>query len=193
VLSDNEKTAVNGQDLSVDEPTQRRGQKVTCFGDISGDSRPSQRNTQFTDLRTLNILNITYEFTKEALAIEVDRSNDADHTVSVLECIAARTGRRPKFLRMDNGPELTASALRDWCRFVSPGTTYIEPDSPWENPFVESFNGKLRDELLNAEAFETLLEAKVLAEDSVVPQFGKLRHYRGCQDRLQQLSATLVA
>jgi len=120
---------------------------------------------QTSDLRTLKILAITDEFTKEALAIEVDRSIDADHTVRVLGCIVARTGRRPELLRMDNGPELTANALRDWCRFSRAGTTYIEPGSPWENPFIESFNGKLRDELLDCEIFETLLEAKVLAED----------------------------
>jgi putative transposase len=120
---------------------------------------------QTTDLRTLKLLNITDEFTKEALAIEVDRSIDADHTVAILERIVDQTGRTPQFLRMDNGPELTANALRDWCRFSGAGSSYIEPGSPWENPFIESFNGKLRDELLNAEAFETLLEARVLAED----------------------------
>ena len=120
---------------------------------------------QTTDLRTLKILAVTDEFTKEALAIEVDRSIDADHTVRVLDRIVARTGRRPELLRMDNGPELTAYALRDWCRFSRTGTSYIEPGSPWENPFIESFNGKLRDELLDGEIFETLLEAQVLAED----------------------------
>jgi putative transposase len=120
---------------------------------------------QTADLRTLKILAITDEFTKEALAIEVERSIDADHLVRVLERIVARTGRRPAFLRMDNGPELTANALRDWCRFSHAGSSYIEPGSPWENPFVESFNGKLRDELLDTEIFETLLEAQVLAED----------------------------
>jgi putative transposase len=120
---------------------------------------------QTSDLRTLKILCITDEFTKEALAIEVDRSINADHTVRVLERIVARTARRPDFLRMDNGPELTAHALRDWCRFSRAGTSYIEPGSPWENPFIESFNGKLRDELLGGEIFETLLEAQVLAED----------------------------
>jgi putative transposase len=120
---------------------------------------------QTSDLRTLKILAITDEFTKEALALEVDRSINADHTVRVLDRIVARTGRRPAFLRMDNGPELTAYALRDWCRFSRAGTTYIEPGSPWENPFIESFNGKLRDELLAGEIFESLLEAQVLAED----------------------------
>ncbi len=120
---------------------------------------------QTADLRTLKILALTDEFTKEALAIEVDRSIDADHTVRVLDEVVARTARRPELLRMDNGPELTANALRDWCRFVRAGTSYIEPGSPWENPFIESFNGKLRDELLDGEIFESLLEAQVLAED----------------------------
>ncbi len=76
---------------------------------------------QTTDLRTLKLLNITDEFTREALAIEVDRSIDSDHTVSVLERIVDGTGRTPQFLRMDNGPELTANALRDWCRFSGAG------------------------------------------------------------------------
>jgi len=120
---------------------------------------------QTTNLRTLKILNITDEFTKEALAIEVHRSITADHTVNVLEAIVATRGTAPAFVRMDNGPELTANALRDWCRFSSAGTAYIEPGSPWENPFIESFNGKLRDELLNVEAFTSLLEAQILAED----------------------------
>jgi putative transposase len=120
---------------------------------------------QTADLRSLKILAITDEFTKEALAIEVDRSIDADHTVQVLDRIVGQTGRSPELLRMDNGPELTAYALRDWCRFSTTGSTYIEPGSPWENPFIESFNGKLTDELLDGEIFETLLEAQVLAED----------------------------
>ena len=66
---------------------------------------------------------------------------------------------------MDNGPELIAYALRDWCRFNSTGTLYIEPGSPWENPFVESFNGRVRDELLNVDEFFTLTEAQVIIED----------------------------
>jgi putative transposase len=120
---------------------------------------------QTTNFKTLKLLNITDEFTKEALAIEVHRSITADHTVDVLEAIVAARGATPEFLRMDNGTELTANALRDWCRFSGAGSVYIEPGSPWENPFIESFNGKLRDELLNVEAFESLLEAQVLAED----------------------------
>ena len=99
------------------------------------------------------------------MAIQVDRRIDADATVAVLDRLVAEHGTAPRFVRCDNGPELTAGALRDWCRFTDAGTSYIEPGSPWENPYVESFNGRLRDELLAVEAFDTLLEARVLVED----------------------------
>lgn len=66
---------------------------------------------------------------------------------------------------MDDGPELTAHAIRDWCRFGATATACIEPAGPWQNPYAEPFNGRLRDELLDAEVFETPVEAKVLAED----------------------------
>jgi putative transposase len=71
----------------------------------------------------------------------------------------------PAFLRSDNGPEFIAWALRDYCRMTLMATSYIEPGSPWENPFVESFNGRLRDELLNIEEFGSIAEAKVVIED----------------------------
>ena len=78
---------------------------------------------------------------------------------------SSRRGETPEYIRCDNGPELTANALRDWCRFSGAGTSYIEPGSPWENPFVESFGSRLRDELLSIEQFDTLLEAQVLIGD----------------------------
>ena len=143
----------------------------TINGTRLGATRPDQvwaldfQFDQTRDLRTLKILNVTDEFTKEALAIDIRRSITADDTVEVLEALVRARGRAPEFLRMDNGPELTANALRDWCRFSDAGTAYIEPGSPWENPFVESFNGKLRDELLAMEIFETVTEARVLAEE----------------------------
>jgi len=118
-----------------------------------------------TDGRILKLLHVVDEHTREALAVQVERRIDADRTVSVLECIAAARGRPPELVRMDNGPELTANALRDWCRFSGSGTSYIEPGSPWENPFVESFGGKVRDEVLAVEAFDSLLEAKTVIED----------------------------
>jgi putative transposase len=74
-------------------------------------------------------------------------------------------GTVPRFIRCDNGPELTANALRGWCRLTGTGTSYIEPGSPWQNPYVESFGGRLRDELLAVEAFSSLLKARVLVED----------------------------
>lgn len=103
--------------------------------------------------------------TRQALAIAVERRIDADTTVAVLDQLVAERGTAPRFIRRDNGPELTANALRDWCRFNHAGTSYIEPGSPWQNPYVEGFGGRLRDELLAVEAFNTLLEAKVLVED----------------------------
>ena len=70
----------------------------------------------------------------------------------------------PAYIRSDNGPEFTAAAVREWLKRLGIGTLFIEPGSPWENGYVESFNGKLRDELLNGEIFYTLLEARVLIE-----------------------------
>jgi putative transposase len=79
--------------------------------------------------------------------------------------IIGQRGRHPTFIRCDNRPELTANALRDWCRFTGCGTSYIEPGSPWENPWVESYGSRIRDELLAIEQFDTLLEAQVLVAD----------------------------
>jgi putative transposase len=120
---------------------------------------------QTQDGRRLKLLNVVDEHTREALAIVVERRIDADATVGVLDQLMANRGRPPRFIRCDNGPELTANALRDWCRFNQAGTSYIEPGSPWQNPYVESFGGRLRDELLTVEAFNTLLEAQVLVQD----------------------------
>jgi putative transposase len=120
---------------------------------------------QTTDGRILKLLNVVDEHTREALAITVDRRIDADATVAALDRLVAERGWPPRFIRCDNGPELTANALRDWCRFNRAGTSYIEPGSPWQNPYVESFGGRLRDELLTVEAFSSLLEAQVLVED----------------------------
>jgi hypothetical protein len=89
---------------------------------------------QTTNLKTLKILAVTDEFTREALVLEVDRSITADHTVAILERIVATTGRVPEHLRMDNGPEMTANALRDWCRFQTTDTSYIEPGHPFREP-----------------------------------------------------------
>ena len=89
----------------------------------------------------------------------------ADDTVSTLEQIVERRGRAPALIRCDNDPEFISQALRDWCRFNDTKTGYIEPGAPWQNPFVESFNGHLRRELLDLESFTTLLEAQLLDDD----------------------------
>ena len=119
---------------------------------------------QTADGRVLKLLNIVDEHTREALAIVAARRINADATASTLDGIVARRGTAPGYIRCDNGPELTANALRDWCRFSGTGSSYIEPGAPWENPYVESFNGRLRDEFLAVEQFDSLLEAQVLLE-----------------------------
>ncbi len=114
--------------------------------------------------RTLKLLHITDEFTRESLSDLVAYSIDADRTVDVLDRLVDQRGA-PAFIRCDNGPELTANALRDWCRFTGAGTSYIGPGSPWQNPWVESYGSRVRDELLSIEQFDTLLEAQVLVAD----------------------------
>ena len=95
------------------------------------------------DQRRLKLLNIVDEHTREALDMMTERSITGDDVVSVIERLVTERGT-PGFLRMDNGPELIAWALRDWCRLSGLGTIYIEPGSPWENPWIESFNGRAR-------------------------------------------------
>lgn len=119
---------------------------------------------QTADCRTLKYLNITDEFTKHALAIEVERSMTGGDIVTVLKRLIM-IHAAPRFVRMDNGTEMTSNAVADWCRFSPTGIAFIEPGSPWQNAYVESFTGRLRDELLAVEIFHTLLEAKVMAED----------------------------
>lgn len=116
------------------------------------------------DGRPIKILNITDEHTREALACLAARSINAEQTVGVLDNLVQ--GRQaPAHIRCDNGPELVAETLKDWCRFTGVTTSYIEPGAPWQNPYVESFNGHLRRELLELESFNSLYEAQVLLED----------------------------
>lgn len=116
-----------------------------------------------TDRRRLKSLHVVDEHTREALAMRVGRTCTSDEVVNVLTDLVAVRGA-PEHLRMDNGPEMIAWALRDYCRTAGTRTAYIEPGSPWENPFVESFNSRARDELFNIEEFATLLEAQVVVE-----------------------------
>jgi putative transposase len=120
---------------------------------------------QTADGHHLKLLHVVDEFTREALAIECHRRIDTDQTVDVLDRLVGERGTTPGFVRCDNGPEMTAHALRDWCRFSKTGSAYIEPGSPWQNPYVESFGGRVRDELLAVELFSCLTEAQILIED----------------------------
>jgi putative transposase len=117
-----------------------------------------------TDGRLLKLLNVIDEYTRECPAIVVDRSIDADRVVATLDRLALERGA-PAFVRFDNGPEFVARAVADWCRFNQVDTVFIDPGSPWQNAWIESFNGRLRDEFLNGWQFDSLLEARVLIED----------------------------
>lgn len=109
------------------------------------------------------MLTVIDEFTRECLAIEVGRRLNSQNVLSVLADLMLVRGV-PDHIRSDNGPEFTAKAVRDWLPKVGVKTLFIEPGSPWENGYNESFNGKLRDECLNVELFNDLLEAKILIE-----------------------------
>jgi len=115
------------------------------------------------DGRPLRLLTVIDEYSRECLAIEVARRITSDDVLGRLTQLFVERGP-PHYLRSDNGAEFTARAVREWLERVGVMTLYIEPASPWENGYIESFNGKLRDELLNLEIFDTLLEAQVLCE-----------------------------
>jgi len=115
------------------------------------------------DGRPLRMLTLVDEYTRECLAIDVARRMTSEDVLERLTDLFIRRGV-PDYIRSDNGAEFTSKAVRTWLAKVEVKTRFIEPGSPWENGYVESFNGKLRDELLNREIFYTLLEAKVLIE-----------------------------
>ena len=115
------------------------------------------------DGRPLRLLTVIDEYSRECLAIAVARRLDSQDVLRVMAELFMRYGV-PQYLRSDNGAEMTAKAVRKFLAELEVETLYIEPGSPWENGYIESFNGKLRDELLNGEIFYTLLEARVLVE-----------------------------
>jgi len=116
-----------------------------------------------SDGRSFRILTILDEYSKECLAMKVDRHISSQDVIDQLYELFLLRGV-PKHIRSDNGPEFTAKKIRDWLTELEVKTLFIEPGSPWENGYIESFNGKLRDELLNREIFTTLIEAKILIE-----------------------------
>jgi transposase InsO family protein len=119
---------------------------------------------QTADGRPLKMLPIEDEFTRESLSIDVNRSITAVDVIETLKHLFAVRGA-PAFIRSDNGPEFIAQAIRAFLSGAGVGTLYIEPGSPWQNAYSESFNSRFRDELLNGELFTSLLEAKVVVED----------------------------
>jgi putative transposase len=151
---------------------QRRKKKhPTGIGTAVGAMSPIRPNViwamdfQFdttADGRTVTMLNVIDEFTREAPAIEVDRGIDADGVVDVLDHLALHH-RAPCSVRFDNGPEFIAHTANDRCRFT--GSPFIDPGSPWQNTWIESLNGRLRDELLNSRRFDSQREARVIIED----------------------------
>ncbi len=149
----------------------RKGQSTADGAAALKASRPNQvwaidfQHDATIDGRELKLLNVVDEHTREALAIECSRSITSEGVIDALLRVIGERGCAPENLRMDNGPEFTATALSDWCGSVSTSTVFIEPGSPWQNGYAESFNARVRDELLNVEIFYTLDEAKVLAED----------------------------
>jgi putative transposase len=151
----------------------KRKRRLTGIGTAVGAMCPIRPNAvwagdfqfdQTGDGRPLKLLNIVDEFSREALAMDVERHIDADHVVATLDRLAAVRGY-PAYVRFDNGPEFCAYAVADWCKQTGVGVIFIDPGSPWQNAFAESFNGRSRDELLNGERFDSLLEAKVVISD----------------------------
>ena len=113
------------------------------------------------DGRAYRTLNIIDEFSRECLAIRVKRKLNSVDVIDALTDLFIIRGI-PAYIRSDNGPEFIANAVRQWIKAVGAETAYIEPGSPWENGYCESFNARFRDELLNGEIFYSLKEAQIV-------------------------------
>ena len=119
--------------------------------------------TRTSDGRVVRMLTLIDEYTRECLSIDVARKLSSEDVLERLTDLFVRRSV-PAHIRSDNGSEFTAKQVRNWLERLDVKTLYIEPGSPWENGYIESFNGKLRDQLLNVEIFDTLQEAKILVE-----------------------------
>ena len=140
------------------------------------------------DGRRLKMLPVVDEYTRECLSIGVGRSITAEDVVETLASLFRRRGA-PSFIRSDNGPEFVAEAVKRWLEVSGVGTLYIEPGSPWENAYSETFISRFSDELLKREVFADLLEAKVLVED----YRGHYNHHRPHSALGYQTPAQFVA
>ena len=119
---------------------------------------------QTEDGGRLKLLTVLDEFTRESPGIELGRSIRAGDVIAALEYLFMVRGA-PKFIRSDNGPEFIADGIERWLKRNHVETLHIAPGSPWENGYIESFNGKLRDDVLNREVFHSVKEAQVIVED----------------------------
>lgn len=135
--------------------------------------RPEHKNHVWTydfmaertsDGKPVRLLNIVDEYTRECLRIRIDRKLRSSDVLFELSELFIERGA-PDYIRSDNGSEFTADLIRGWLQRLGVRTLFIEPGSPWENGYIESFNGNLRDALLNGEIFDTILEARVVTED----------------------------
>lgn len=131
--------------------------------------------------RRLKFLNVIDEHSRLCLAIRVGRRCKAKDVVALLQDLTSLYPA-PAFIRSDNGPEFIAHALRRWCKSNGTATAYIEPGSPWQNGFAESFNGRFRDEFLNTELFSTPIEAQLLS-DQWRREYNTLRPHSALQGR----------
>ncbi len=180
----------------------KRKTRLTGIGTAVGAMCPIRPNViwagdfqfdQTEDGRPLKLLNIVDEYTREALAMDVERHITADHVIATLDRLAALRGY-PSYVRFDHGPEFCAHAVADWCRTSGVGVIFIDPGSPWQNAYVESFNGRARDELLNGERFDSLLEAKVVQRlaHRLQPRTGRTRR-SACSPRPRTLRGRPVS
>jgi hypothetical protein len=150
------------------EVSQRRACKVV--GQVRSTQRREPEESEFNQKLRLQIIEVAKEFGRYGVprvtALLNHQGWPVNHknVIDVLGKLFVRNGV-PDFIRSDNGPEFIATNLKAWLAKLKVGTLYIEPGSPWENGYCESFNGKLRDELLNGEIFYNLLEAKTVIED----------------------------
>jgi putative transposase len=119
---------------------------------------------QTEDGRRLKWLPICDEFSRELVALEVERRMESKDVIRILDTAVSERGGPPEFIRSDNGPEFVALAVQEWIAWRGFATLYIKPGSPWQNAYSESFNSRFRDEFLNREAFASVLEAKVLGK-----------------------------
>ena len=117
------------------------------------------------DGRTVRILSVIDEYSRECVMLRAARSFPSRRLIDCLEELLVTTGRKPEWLRSDNGPEFVAKQVRNWLADAKVGTAYITPGSPWENGHVESFHASLRAEFLDRELFYTMKEVTVMMED----------------------------